>query len=55
MIRKCGECGIAKWEKPSVGRMKSNIDVSFPNHDNKFSIGMCIRDDEGTFILAKTK
>jgi len=35
--------------------MKCNIDASFPNHDNRVGIGTCIRDDEGTFVLAKTK
>lgn len=27
-----------KWTKPYVGRMKCNIDTSFPNHDNKVGI-----------------
>jgi hypothetical protein len=46
---------VVKWKKPSLGRMKCNIDASFPNHDNRVGIGMRIRDDEGTFVLAKTE
>jgi len=44
-----------KWKKPSPIKMKCNIDASFPNHDNRVGIGMCIRDEEGIFVLAKTE
>lgn len=45
-----------KWKKPSPGRkMKCNIDASFPNHDNRVGIGMCVRNEEGTFVLSKTE
>jgi len=44
---------VVKCKKLSLGRMKCKIDASFPNYDNRFSIGMCIRDYEGTFVLAK--
>lgn len=44
-----------KWTKPSRGRNKSNIDVSFPVHENKIRLGICIRDGEGAFVLAKTE
>jgi hypothetical protein len=33
--------------------MKCNIDASF--RGNKVGIDMCIRDDSGAFILAKTE
>ncbi|XP_045821752.1 uncharacterized protein LOC123914595 [Trifolium pratense] len=43
-----------KWEKPTQGRYKCNIDASFTTQFNRVGIGMCIRDDEGRFVLAKT-
>nr|ABN08196.1 Polynucleotidyl transferase, Ribonuclease H fold [Medicago truncatula] len=44
----------SKWKKPTVGQYKCNIDASFSKHLNKVGIGICIRDDTGTFVLAKT-
>ncbi|WJX25326.1 hypothetical protein P8452_14380 [Trifolium repens] len=44
---------IHGWKKPLPGRMKCNIDASFVG--NKVGIGMCIRDDSGAFICAKTE
>jgi hypothetical protein len=44
---------IHRWKKPLPGRMKCNIDASFVG--NKVGIGMCIRDDSGAFIRAKTE
>ena len=44
-----------KWKKSSLGKMECTIDASFQNHDNRVGIGMCIRDEGGTFILAKTE
>ncbi|KEH17434.1 hypothetical protein MTR_0015s0120 [Medicago truncatula] len=37
------------------GRFKCNIDASFSRHLNKIGIDICIRDDSGTFVLAKTE
>jgi len=34
---------------------KCNVDVSFSNSLNKVGIGLCIRDEEGRFVLAKTE
>jgi ribonuclease HI len=45
---------VIKWQKPRRGRMKCNVDASFSASRNRFGIGMCIRDDEGQFVLAKT-
>jgi hypothetical protein len=42
------------WQRPSAGRLKCNIDASFSNSLNRTGIGVCIRDDEGSFVLAKT-
>jgi len=44
-----------KWQKPSTGRFKCNIDVSFPNKDNRVGIGICIIGEEGVFVIAKTE
>jgi ribonuclease HI len=41
------------WTKLNAGRFKSNIDASFSTNHNKVGIGMCIRDDQGRFVLAK--
>ena len=44
----------SKWKKPAEGRYKCNIDASFSRHLNKVGIGICLRDDSGAFVLAKT-
>jgi len=46
---------VIKWSKRNRGRMKCNIDASFPNNENKIGIGICIRDDEGVFVIARTE
>lgn len=45
---------VIRWQKPRRGRMKCNVDASFSASRNQFGIEMCIRDDEGQFVLAKT-
>ncbi|PNY07237.1 cytochrome p450 [Trifolium pratense] len=45
----------AKWARPSLGRYKCNIDASFSSGLNRVGIGTCIRDDQGRFVVAKTK
>jgi ribonuclease HI len=44
-----------KWIKPSPGRFTCNVDASFSQARNRVGIGVCIRDDEGRFVLAKTE
>ncbi|MCH99278.1 cytochrome P450, partial [Trifolium medium] len=46
---------VTRWVKPQLGRYKCNIDASFSVQHNKVGIGMCIRDDQGRFVLAKTE
>jgi len=36
-----------------MGRVKCNVDASFSANMNITGIRMCIRDEEGTFVLAK--
>lgn len=41
------------WQHPMSGRYKSNIDATFSSHFNCNGISICVRDSEGTFVLAK--
>ncbi|XP_045822258.1 uncharacterized protein LOC123915155 [Trifolium pratense] len=43
------------WSKPPAGRYKCNVDASFSIRRNRTWIGICIRDDQGSFVLAKTE
>ncbi|KEH25194.1 hypothetical protein MTR_6g016265 [Medicago truncatula] len=45
---------IAIWIKPGLGRYKCNIDTAFSESTNLVGIGMCIRDENGHFVLART-
>jgi ribonuclease HI len=42
-----------RWQPPSRGRVKCNMDAAFSEQLNRTGIGVCIRDEFGTFILAK--
>jgi len=42
------------WQPPVEGRYKCNIDAAFSAQNNCTGIGICVRDAEGTFVLAKT-
>jgi hypothetical protein len=42
------------WKPPAQGRFKCNIDATFSSSHNRTGIGICIRDEEGIFVLAKT-
>ena len=44
-----------KWIKPSPGRFKCNVDASFSQARYRVGIGVCIRDDESHYVLAKTE
>jgi len=43
-----------RWKKPRRGRLKCKLDASFSSATNKVGAGMCIRDEEGHFVRAKT-
>ncbi|KEH42714.1 hypothetical protein MTR_1g074090 [Medicago truncatula] len=49
------QVGNVKWIKPTEGIFKCNIDASFSHLYNRLGIRVCIRDDVGTFVLAKTE
>jgi hypothetical protein len=42
------------WQCPPRGRLKCNVDVGFSVATNRTDIGICVRDDDGAFVLAKT-
>jgi ribonuclease HI len=42
------------WQAPLTGRYKCNIDAAFSSRFNRTGIGICIRDSEGIFVLART-
>lgn len=44
-----------KWTKPSIGMYKCNVDASFSESLNTVGIGICIRDDEGRCVLARSE
>jgi hypothetical protein len=43
------------WKKLAPGRYKCNIDASFSTSLNRVASGMCLRDDDGAFVLARTE
>ncbi|RHN41596.1 hypothetical protein MtrunA17_Chr8g0367731 [Medicago truncatula] len=43
-----------KWQPPASGRFKCNVDAAFSIPHNRTGVGICLWDDEGTFVLAKT-
>jgi len=44
-----------KLEKPVASKYKCNIGAFFSINLNKIVIGICIRDDQGQYMLPKTK
>jgi len=46
--------GVCRLQRPARGRFKCNIHASLSTSTNKVGLGMCIRDEEGRFVLAKT-
>jgi len=44
-----------KLIKPSPDKFKCNVDASFSQARNRVGIDVCIRDDEGRYVLAKTE
>jgi len=44
-----------KWIKPSPRIFKCNVDAAFSQARKRVGIGVCIRDDEGRYVLAKTE
>ncbi|MCH94197.1 ribonuclease H protein, partial [Trifolium medium] len=45
---------LHSWNKPPVGWYKCNVDAGFHKEVNKTSFGWCLRDHEGSIIVAGT-
>jgi len=43
-----------QWQRPPRGRLKCNVDASFSTAMNRTRINICVKDDDGAFVLAKT-
>lgn len=43
-----------RWEAPVTGSLKINVDASVFEHSEEFSVGMIVRNHQGTFIRGKT-
>jgi len=43
----------AQWLPPSSERYKCNVDAAFSERFQRTGLGICIRDESGTFVLAK--
>jgi len=46
---------VIKWTKPTYGKYKCNIDASFSSSLNMVGIGVCLCDDQGEFVMTKSK
>lgn len=44
---------VQQWQLPSIGRFKCNVVTAFSEQFQRTGIGICLRDDSGTFVLAK--
>jgi len=45
---------ICKWCKPNAGELKCNMDAMIFPEQNQFGISICICNDRGEFVTAKT-
>jgi len=45
---------VIEWTNPAYGRYKCNIDASFSDSLNMVGIVICIHDDQGEFVVART-
>ncbi|MCH95897.1 ribonuclease H protein, partial [Trifolium medium] len=49
------ESGLLRWEKPTSGWVKCNVDVAFVTGSRKTSVGLCFRDSHGQFMAGMTQ
>lgn len=42
------------WKMPANGRVEINVDATFDSIGNKTGFGVCIRNDQGIFLLGRT-
>lgn len=48
------DSSASNWEKPPCGVLKCNVDCAFFNSNTTAGFGLCIRDPNGAFLLART-
>jgi hypothetical protein len=50
------DCDISssRWQPPSAGVLKCNVEVAIFWELNRYGVGMCIRNNKGQFIKANT-
>lgn len=41
-------------QKPGLDSLKCNVDAAIFEDDNKYGVGICVRDDRGIFKSGKT-
>ncbi|MCI46738.1 cytochrome P450, partial [Trifolium medium] len=47
--------GLLRWEKPTPGWVKCNVDAAFVIGSRKTSVGLCFRDSNGQFMADMTQ
>lgn len=45
----------AKWEPPSVGHIKINVDAAINEKEDRFGMGLVVRDVSGSVLMAASK
>lgn len=45
---------VSAWTKPPLGTLKFNVDAAFNPQHSSTRLGICVRDHNGHFVLAKT-
>ncbi|GAU31734.1 hypothetical protein TSUD_215360 [Trifolium subterraneum] len=49
------EADLVRWEKPALGWVKCNVDVTFVSGFGRTSVGLCFRDNSGQFMAGMTQ
>lgn len=42
------------WQKPNIGEHKCNVDAAIFKEKGIFGLGLCVRNDKGEFVKAKS-
>ncbi|KAH1242874.1 hypothetical protein GmHk_07G020095 [Glycine max] len=51
----CSSSSTTLWSPPISGSIKCNLDATIFKDQNSFNIEICLRDDHGSFIKARTE
>jgi hypothetical protein len=44
---------VRVWEKPARGVLKCNVDTACYSEQNRYGVGVCIRNENGSLICEK--